>query len=673
MFHESYSTGRLRLWPAVLCVLALSGTPYAENVPLQRTPAGVAARVQEVLSRLADVGPVVGLGEAPLQQSLRCRRALGPIEAGDRKWITRCIEALGDVYGALTSLEDSDAVRAGSLSYLVSEVADAAFRLSSVRAASQAGDPGALAPPPGVAAQILVLKDLRTLRIRPVQALRPGRAFALVLDGLTQKEIEGARATAVPRPGAEGLIVPDGSFVKPIAESMALEPSGMDHEMVHAVVRQIERDVREKTGVSPVAGVQITLPNPLRPDDLGRIVARFVPRRAAPPASTVVTLPIADVRAALGPALERLETLSCPSSPAARRVDPIDAVGGAVFQGTYPSLDIRHESDGRLQERPASDAARTELPYLLATPSGVGRKTPLVLLVHGHGGSAPKFFEEHAAPLVSRGLAVVAVELPDHGSRGDRAKEFLGIRDPSRFRVNVQQSTIDVLALLQLARRCGFLLPGSETYRPADVRYMGYSFGGMLGITVRSVSPDLGRTVLVAAAGDFAGWLRLHFAIELNAPVVTCVGGPQNGRNCLEDRTCAAPGVCWVDPYLVQMASLVDLPFGLALAEVEPLGPARVRTGSASNAPLLLLTGGNDGVLFPLLQARLGDAYDLRGEYPGRVRGPSSERRHWPELGHDLIDNAEVRSTAYEFLAAESRTSTSMHANPSVDNHGAAR
>ena len=75
----------------------------------------------------------------------------------------------------------------------------------------------------------------------------------------------------------------------------------------------------------------------------------------------------------------------------------------------------------------------------------------------------------------------------------------------------------------------------------------------------------------------------------------------------------------------------------------------------------------NDGVLFALLQARLGDAYDMHGEAPGRVRGPRSERRHWPSLGHDLIDNAEVRTTAYDFLASPGRDRSGPRVNPSVD------
>lgn len=676
VFRARSPVGRLWSRLALLSLVAFPAPAHADYVPLQRTPAGVAARVDEALDRLGDVGPVVGVAPAQVRAAEGCRHGGSEIESGDVAWLSRCIEALGAVYGALTSKAETDAVRAGARTYLASEVADAALRVTSARAAAVAGDPGALAPAPGVAAQVLVLADLETLRIRPVQALRPGRKFALVIDGLTPEELDAVRASVVPRPSPTGLDVPPGSFVDPIVDAMGRDPSGMDHEMAHAVARQIEDDVRGRAATSPVAGVQVALPAPLRPDDLGRIVARFVPHREAPRDSTVVTLPIADLRGDLAPALERLAELPCATSPSVPRAGRVG--GGAssavsVFAGEYPSVEIRREEGGRLYETPVRDAGVVDLPYLLAVPDGIGPETPLVVLVHGHGGSAEKFLAHHGAALVSRGLAVVAVEIPDHGIRGSREKHFLGIRDPSRFRVNVRQSLLDILALIQAATHCGFVLPGGETYRPTDVRYMGYSFGGLLGITVRSVWPGLGRAVFLAAAGDLAGWLRLHFAIDLNAPVVTCVGGAQNGRDCLQDRKCAPPGVCWVDPYLVQMASLIDLPFGLALAEAEPLGPARVRTGASSDAPLLLLTGGSDGVLFPLLQARLGDAYDLRGEHPGRIRGPSSERRHWPELGHDLIDNDEVRSTAYDFLAAESRTSASSQANPSVDNHRSGR
>lgn len=648
------------LWTAIVVVglLVVPAPVWSDDVPLQRTPAGLAARVADAMDTVREVGPVLGVSAGGIADGSRCSGVRDDVLGGDEERLTRCIEALSAIYAALTDGADVDARTAAARAYVASEVADAAFRVTSARAAARAGQAGQLAPDGGVPAQILVLADHRTLRVRPLQALRPRRKWALVMGGLTAAERDAVRDTVVPRIGPHGLVVPEGSLVAPLDYGTRSAPTGVDRKAALAVARRMEAEIREREGASPVAGVQVRLAEPLTANDLGRIVASFQPARVAPAAEAIVELPIADLRGSLDDARERIASLACPQTPAAERAGLAAADGATaatILAAVYPSIDMRREVDGRLYEMPAASAPVVRLPYVLALPEGFGPETPLVLLVHGHGGDATKFLAQHAGPLLARGLAAVAVEIPDHGARGSREKEFLGVRDPSRLRVNVRQSLLDILALLRVAEDCGFVLPGGERYVPREVRYMGYSFGGMLGVAVRSLVPTLGRAVFVAAGGDLAGWLHLYSAAELSEAVATCLGGPEHGRNCRSERGCAPPGVCWVDPYLAWMASSIDMPFGLVLADAEPLGTARVRTGQASHAPLLLITGGTDAVLYPLLQARLADAYDLRGEHPAPMRGPGSRRRHWPALGHDLIDDEEVRTAAYDFLAAGRR------------------
>jgi dienelactone hydrolase len=399
--------------------------------------------------------------------------------------------------------------------------------------------------------------------------------------------------------------------------------------------------------------VEIRLPEPLTPGHLERLVATFVPARRAPPERTVVELPVADARRALLAYRDALARLPCRPRPATPHAEGDRAA--PVLTGTFPSLAIRGDGSEPLEP---GDASRAEVPYLLHVPRNLGPDTPLVIGVHGHGGTAERFLRDHAGELAARGLAVLALDLPDHGSRGAKPLEYLAVLDPSRLYVNFRQSEVDVLAAMRFSSECGFALPDGTTYRPHDLRYLGYSLGSLIGVTIRSTFPSLGPTALIAAAGDLAGWLMVHLPPNLDAPLLSCLGGQDHGRPCAGDRRCEPPGICWVGPGAALAAGLFELPFGLALAPSEPLGPARVRTGGTSHAPVLLLTGGVDGVLYVLLQARLGDAYDLHPESPGHMRGPRSRRRHWPELGHDLVQNDEVRETAYDFLAQPRRGET---------------
>ncbi len=664
---------RRRFWALlVVSALVLSVAPArARFVPLQTTPAGVAERVAEASDWARGIGPTLGVTAKQLDALSRCDGVASQIERGDADAIGACGKALGDVYGALAEVDESDARRHGAAWFTAWGVADAAFRVGSAHAAALAGEPGKLVPGAGVPAQILVHGDFRTLQIRPLRALRPGRRWSLIVSGLTPEEKTYARETVVPKMGPDGLEIPAGAFVDLTVAGMRDDPGPMNHEAAIAVARSIEDDVRGQDGTSPVAGVQVRLPSRIGARDLARLVPSFVPSRDAPPGQSIVDLPVFDLRKSFTAFRERLAGLGCPDEAVRERPDLVEGLeqpGATVVEGRYPSLDIRGEAGERPVEVGAEAAPVVELPFLLALPADAGPDTPLVIAIHGHGGDGESFLSEHAGGLLSRGLAMLVVDLPDHGARGSDEMEFLGVLDPARLRVNYRQSLLDILAVLRVAGACGFPTTDGSRYRPGELRYFGYSFGSLLGVSVRSLSPELGPTVFVAAAGDLAHWLMLYFPNYLDSAVMTCVGGAQQGRECRLDQQCAAPGVCWIDPYFVRIAFLFDLPFALALAGAEPLGPARVRTGDVSQAPALLLTSGEDGVLFTLLQARLGDAYDMHGEPPGSARGPRTERRHWPDLGHDLKDDAEVRSTAYDFLAAPRRPRPPSPANPSVDN-----
>lgn len=638
---------RRRRWLLAVVVLGGAGSlADARHVPLQSTPAGTAARVAEVVERVRVAGPLLGLPEDRLAALGVCDEMESAAGRADPERASACAEALGTVYGTLVEADDPDPTHRGVAWYLASGAVDAVLRLN-------AGRTGASAP--GTATGALLSSDFRTLRLHPLRPLRPGRRWALVVDGLPPESIAPLRETVVPRPGENGLVVPPGSFLDPLMAGIVDEPGEMRRERVFELARRLEGDVRGMAAASPSAGVQLQLSAPLRPEDLGRVSFRFVPAREASADRTLVELPVADVRGSLLPHRDRLSELPCADgtlAPADDLLTRAEHPRVRAFRGDYPSLRIHRDVGGRRHEVGLDQAVESDVPFLLAVPEDLGKATPLVVGVHGHGGKARRFLRDHAAAFAERGFAFLAVELPEHGSRGANVKEFHGMFDPARLAVGYRQSVVDVLAALRAAADCGFRLPGGATYRPGEIRYFGYSFGAMIGVTVRSMWPTLGPAVFVAAAGDLANWLTAQLPHSVNATPLRCLGGADDGRACPPDLGCETPGECWIDPHFARVGHLFELPFGLALASAEPLGAARLRTGEASRAPLLLLTAGADGVLPALLQARLMDAYDMHGEPPGEVRGPHSRRRHWPALDHALIENEEVRSAAYEFLSS---------------------
>ena len=103
----------------------------------------------------------------------------------------------------------------------------------------------------------------------------------------------------------------------------------------------------------------------------------------------------------------------------------------------------------------------------------------------------------------------------------------------------------------------------------------------------------------------------------------------------------------------------------MVAAGADPLEFAGHRTGAASHAPLLLLTAGEDPMLHPLLATHLTDAL---GMTPTGVehqrRGPRSTAVQWPSLGHEMVDNPQVRAQAYDFIARHGGRASAHGAEP---------
>jgi len=539
---------------------------------------------------------------------------------------------------------------------------DVATRLFDSRDALARGACDRVAPAGAHPSQLLVGGDARTVWVRPRTALRGGRRWALVAYGVAPEKLAALRASLVPQPAGDGVAIPPGAFADPAEAAFAGDPGGVSAKRTGELLRRLERDAAAMPGLGPFSGVRVTLAEPLRTDDVGRLRFAFVPANVAPPERTLAVYRTLDARDGLLAYRARLATLACTVAPADPR-DVKQELGARLphvarlLHGTYPSLDLGAPPGGaeRALGVPADEAAVVERPYLLSLPADAGPETPLVVAVDGHAGRASRILGKHADALAERGVAMLAVELPHHGERQVAGEEFLDALDPAELGRQIRQSTVDVLGAVQAVARCGVLADGGERLRFSRVRYFGYSLGGMIGVIARSVEPLLGTSVLVAPGGDILGWLMLRLSPQLGATYVTCLGGPQEGESCIPTGQCAAPGVCAIDPYLEELQLLLALPYEIAAAAGDPLSYATHRTGSASDGRVLLVTGGDDAALHPALATRLADAAALRVVAPQRRRGPRAEMVQWPQLGHELVDRPEVRAQIYGWLASDGR------------------
>jgi len=574
-----------------------------------------------------------------------------------------CQPALVEAFAALRAVRGAlELRRAAAADTVAGDLFDVASRLAVARAALARHACDAIAPPGTHPSQMLLGPDGRSVLVRPLTALRGGRRYAVVAQGVDGATIEALRAAIVPRPEGDGISVPAGAFVAPVAQELPGDAGGISTSGLESLIGRLERDASAMPGLGAFAGVRVTLPAAVRPEQVGTLQLAFAPVNAARASETLAVFRTLDARAGLLEDRARVATLACVARPAELR-DTKQTLGArlpnvaALLHGTYHSLGVSEGKAAGALGVPAADATAIVLPYLLALPQDFSAKTPLVLLVDGHAGSAARVLGKHAAALNERGLAVLAIELPVHGERAVEGSDFIDALDPAALGRNVRQATVDVLGAVHAATRCGLALPGGVTLRVPEVRYLGYSLGAMVGSIARSVEPRIGTAVLAAPGGDILGWLLLRISPKLGGTYVTCLGGPQEGESCIPSGQCAEPGACMVDPFLERLHWLLALPYELAAAGADPLSYVTHRTGAlTSHGRLLMITGGEDAALHPALATRLADAYRMRPVAPYRRRGPRVQMVQWPELGHELVDRPGVRAQIAEFLASDGRS-----------------
>jgi len=574
-----------------------------------------------------------------------------------------CAQALVAVFAALREKRPAlPERRAAAADAVATELFDVASRLGLARAAIARGACQRIAPAGAHPTEMRLAMDGRSIVARPLTALRAGRRYAVVAQGLAPDELAQLRETLVPKPAAQGLTVPPDVFAATIARGLPDDAGGIATARVTSFVGKLEREAATMPGLGPFTGVRVTLPTPVRPEQLGTLQLAFVPVSAARAEETLGVFTVLDARASLLEDRARLAMLACDPSVAEPR--ETKATFGnhlphvaRLVHGRLRSLDVICDAAGGAAPLGVSsaDARPVALSYLLALPHDYGPDTPLVLMVDGHGGSAERIMGKYADQITARGLAVLSIDLPAHGERSVAGTDFLDALDPAALGRTFRQAAIDVVAVVQAATRCGLLLPDGDRVRVHEVRYFGYSLGAMVGAIARSVEPALGTSALVAPGGDILGWLMLRVTPDFGASYVTCLGGPQEGESCIDDGRCVAPGSCIVDPYSERLCGLITLPYELAAAAGDPLSYVTHRTGTASKGRLLVVTAGEDAALHPALATRLADAYGMRPVAPHRRRGPRSQLVQWPDVGHELLGLAGVREQVFEFLASNGR------------------
>jgi len=476
----------------------------------------------------------------------------------------------------------------------------------------------AVLPEGAIPARFRPLGNGSLVHLEPQVALSPGVTYQVLLEGLPVRTLQTGTSSPALRSSMEA------SFRE---ATSGRELSELEVPLAK-LQRQLEDQAETATGVPTLAGMRILLEHELTAAELEKLRVGFLP--VAEPSASITSLSIADSVGALRARHDALDTLPC--SPVALRADRM-APGAEKWRGRFPSLD--------------ESGSIVWLPFLIALPAPGEEAIDFVFLVDGLGGSMERFATDQIRSLRARGLGVVAVELPAHGMRydGDR---YMNAQDPARLARFLQLGALDVAAAIRQVRQCGLAVPGDRAPTAGAIRYLGYSLGGMTGILVRAIVPEIDRMALVAPSADLADWLLLQVVAGSGVPMLTCLGGKSAGENCFGHGQCPGGG-CVIDPLLQSASRHLRWSWQVAAAGADP---ADYASRPAGDTKLLIVSGGKDGILAPRQTYRLAEALGMKPAGPHRWSGDNTLLEEWPDLDHGLISDPEVRARVQNFLAA---------------------
>ncbi len=193
------------------------------------------------------------------------------------------------------------------------------------------------------------------------------------------------------------------------------------------------------------------------------------------------------------------------------------------FKTSFPAPEFRKgKPDGKWELGPSGAPVaqktvelETFLAFSKATESG---PRPVVIYQHGLGGDKDGCWgtAERLAAVAPQGVAVIAIDSPEHGARGkggdsvvSSAFGFFGVEpdslefDIGRARDNFRQMALDQLELVRFIGTLGSLdlLPLDAAGNPAPdgkpdldvsrIAYIGHSFGSVQGASVFALAPEI--------------------------------------------------------------------------------------------------------------------------------------------------------------------------------------
>jgi predicted esterase len=266
--------------------------------------------------------------------------------------------------------------------------------------------------------------------------------------------------------------------------------------------RMLWRQLEEHEGVSRAQVVTATVFRTNSPAKLIEVAARLLRRRPPPDTTPLVELgTTARCRLVGGDLmLPQFQNGTPPFTGSNTGAFVVDADGVPVVQREEPvgvTLCVPQEpADGSLP-----------MPR---------RGWPIVLYMHGTGGSRSSFLNEGIADdLAALGIASMSFDQPMHGPRPGTANDFYNPLNPRAFRDNSRQSALEGLILDELMGRLrfepgAFALPASPGFVAPAIRvkfdrrrrgFFGHSQGATVGPLTLAVAKGTRGGILSAGGG----------------------------------------------------------------------------------------------------------------------------------------------------------------------------
>lgn len=239
---------------------------------------------------------------------------------------------------------------------------------------------------------------------------------------------------------------------------------------------------------------------------------------------------------------------------------------------------------------------------------------PLVLYAHGTGGNFRTFIEDGTAGLLGeQGYAVMGIDAPLHGARGDGSDPsalFFNIVNPDAVRCNPLQAALDHAMQARVARTLEVPTRVLERegrpirFDPDRLYFVGHSQGALVGPLFFGVD-DAPRAALFSAGGTLIGYTLLGKTEPVDVP--TLVRSILGFRGATTEEAFATEGFGMEHPIVTVLQGWIDVsdPGNYA-----PLAITRPRADFAPRS-VLMIEGLRDVYVAPPSMEALATAFRI--------------------------------------------------------------